>query len=179
MNIIKIIKNPTPEEPGIHNFCNTFLTDQDVKPSSRETYRKALKVFICWLSDQDTHNPVREDILAYKEFLQAQGLSSFTVSGYMVAVRKFFEYLEATIGYPNVAKGIKGAKRSKGFRKDPLTVDQVRDLLNTINRATIQGLRDYALLNLMLRTGLRTIEIIRADIEDIRQQSGEAILWIH
>ena len=31
----------------------------------------------------------------------------------------------------------------------------------------------------MLRTGLRTIEIIRADIEDIRQQSGEAILWIH
>jgi len=38
------------------------------------------------------------------------------------------------------------------------------------------GLRDYAHLDLMLRTGLRTIEIIRADIEDIRQQSGEAIL---
>lgn len=31
----------------------------------------------------------------------------------------------------------------------------------------------------MLRTGLRTIEIVRSDVGDIRQQSGEAVLWIH
>lgn len=31
----------------------------------------------------------------------------------------------------------------------------------------------------MLRTGLRTIEVIKADVGDIRQQSGEAVLWIH
>lgn len=121
----------------------------------------------------------RRDILAYKNFQQAQGLSCSTVSGYMVVVRKFFEYLEATFGYQNVAKGIKGAKRAKGFRKDPLTLEQIKELLDRINRATIQGVRDYAMLNLMLRTGLRTIEVIRADVGDIRQQSGEAVLWIH
>lgn len=57
--------------------------------------------------------------------------------------------------------------------------EQIKDLLDKINRATIQGVRDYAMLNLMLRTGLRTIVVIRADVGDIRQQSGEAVLWIH
>ena len=43
----------------------------------------------------------------------------------------------------------------------------------------MQGKRDFAILNLLIRTGLRTIELIRANIEDIRQNSGEAVLWIH
>lgn len=97
----------------------------------------------------------------------------------MVVVRKFFEYLESAIGYQNVARGIKGAKRAKGFRQDALTVEQIKELLANIDYSAIQGLRDYALLNLMLRTGLRTIEVIKADVGDIRQQSGEAVLWIH
>jgi integrase/recombinase XerC/integrase/recombinase XerD len=42
----------------------------------------------------------------------------------------------------------------------------------------LTGKRDLALLNLLIRTGLRTIEVIRADIGDIRQQGTEALLWI-
>ena len=34
------------------------------------------------------------------------------------------------------------------------------------------------MLNLLIRTGLRSVEAIRADVEDIRQQGGEALLWI-
>lgn len=30
----------------------------------------------------------------------------------------------------------------------------------------------------MIRTGLRTIEVVRADVSDIRQEGGEAVLWI-
>lgn len=136
----------------------SFINSQDVKQASRDTYLKSLRAFKGWLSGQGIRNPVRQDILAYKDFQQAQGLSCSTVSGYMVVVRKFFEYLEATFGYQNVAKGIKGGKRAKGFRKDPLTVEQIKDLLDKINRATIQGVRDYAMLNLMIRTELRTID---------------------
>ena len=122
--------------------------------------------------------PTRADILLYKDHLKNQGLSPFTISGYMTAVRKFFEWAEGEGHYLNIAKGIKGAKKPKGFRKDPLTVSQIKDLLNSIDRETIQGKRDFALLNLLIRTGLRTIEVIRADIGDIRQEGGEAVLWI-
>lgn len=163
----------------MHNLIDSFINTQDVKPSSKDTYRKALNAFMRWLSAHGILNPSREDILSYKGFLQSQGLSSFTVSGYITVVRKFFEYMEFNIGYQNVAKGIKGAVRSKVFRKEPLTIEQIKELLEYIDRSTICGLRDYALLNLMLRTGLRTIEVIRAEVGDIRQQSGEALLWIH
>lgn len=181
MNTMPVISNSSQLTAGnsLDRLADNFINAQDISQSSRDTYRKALRSFTEWLEREDIRNPVREDILAYKAFLQAQGLSSLTLSGYMVVVRKFFEYLESTIGYQNVAKGIKGAKRSKGFRKDPLTVEQIREMLAHIDTSTIQGKRDYAMLNLMLRTGLRTIEIIRADIGDIRQQSGEAVLWIH
>lgn len=180
MNEIVVIDEiPARLNDSMYSLVDKFINAQDVKQSSKDTYHKALRRFIGWLKREDIHNPTREDILAYKEFLQAQKQSSFTISGYMTVVRKLFEYLESTIGYQNVAKGIKGAKRSKGFRKDALTVEQIRELLAHIDCSTIRGKRDYALLNLMLRTGLRTIELIRADVGDIRQQSGEAVLWIH
>jgi len=164
---------------SLENLVVNFINAQDVKDSSRETYHKALRAFTRWLQERGLQNPTREDILAYKDFLIAQGVSPYTLSSYITVVRAFFSYLESTIGYQNVAKGVKGARRSKGFRKDPLTLEQIRELLDAIDCSTIRGKRDYALLNLMLRTGLRTIEVVRVNIEDIRQQSGEAVLWIH
>jgi integrase/recombinase XerD len=160
------------------NLTNAFLASQDVKPSSKKTYRKALKRFLAWVASKEIPTPDREDILAYKDSLKAEGLSPFTVSSYLVAVRKFYEWAESKQYYPNIAKSIKGIKKPKGFRKDALTPTQIKTLLSDIDRSTLSGKRDYALLNLMVRTGLRTIEIVRTNIEDIRQEGGEAILWI-
>ena len=166
----------------IDNYFNRliehFLNSLDIKRSSKQTYEKGLRKFLLWLKSKEIQNPTREDILTYKGYLQTQGISSLTLSSYMVVVRKFFEWAEGMKLYPNIAKGIKGAKRVRGFRKESLTVDQVKELLSRIDRSSPQGKRDYAMLNLMIRTGLRTVEIIRADIGDIRQKGGEAVLWI-
>ena len=43
---------------------------------------------------------------------------------------------------------------------------------------TEAGMRDFALLNLMLRTGLRDIEVVRADCGDIQTVSGVDVLYI-
>ncbi|ODS33205.1 MAG: site-specific tyrosine recombinase [Candidatus Scalindua rubra] len=164
-----------------HNWSkmvNVFLLSQDVRKTSKNTYQRGLRQFLTWFEQKAIKNPVREDILDYKAYLADQELSSLTVSNYMVVVRKFFEWMEGMKYYPNIAKGIKGMKRVKGFRKDPLTVSQIKELLNSIDRTTIQGKRDFAMLNLLVRTGLRTIEVVRANIDDIRQEGGEAVLWI-
>ena len=154
-----------------------FIDAQDVKPNSKVTYQRMLKQFFSWIQVEAINNPDRETILKYKHYLESKGLSPLSISGYIVAVRKFFEWTESIKKYPNIAKSIKGAKRVRGFRKDPLTISQVKELLS-IDRGTIEGKRDYALLNLMIRTGLRTIEVIRADAGDIRQEGGEAVLNI-
>jgi integrase/recombinase XerC/integrase/recombinase XerD len=43
---------------------------------------------------------------------------------------------------------------------------------------SLEGLRDYAIFNLMARTGLRDIEVSRALTGDIRMETGQPVLWI-
>lgn len=160
-------------------ILNQFISEIDVKNTSKETYKRQLRAFFCWWINvlNCKKNLTREDILAYKSYLEKKNLSPLTISSYILVVRKFFEWRE-DIGYPNPAKGIKGSKRAKGFRKDPLILSQITKVLSNINTNNLIGKRDFALINLLIRTGLRTIEIIRADRDDIRQESGTPVLWI-
>ena len=84
--------------------------------------------------------------------------------------------MEASRIYPDVARGIKGSKRSRGHLKESLTLDQARELLGSVDRSSLEGKRDHALLNLLIRTGLRDIEGARAIVGDPRQKGGEAVL---
>lgn len=165
---------------NIDDLIVGFLKSLDVRESSKQTYKRQLGEFLVWAKLKELLGPSREDIIAYKDYLQnTKELSAFTVSGYLTAVKKFFEWLESMKIYPNIAKGVKGPKKRRGFRKDCLTLEQVKKLLKAIDRKTIGGKRDYAMLNLMIRTGLRTIEVARANREDICRQSGETIMFIH
>jgi len=166
--------------PQLEAHLEQFFKALDVRESSRSTYRKQLAKFISWKQKMAITLPEREDLLAYKEYLKdKRRLSSYTIAGYLTAVRKYFTWLDAMKLYPNVAKQIKSPKRKRGFKKDALTFDQVKLLLQAIELRSLKGLRDFAILNLMIRTGLRTIEISRATREDIAQQNGAHVLWIH
>lgn len=164
----------------MQNFMPEFLKSLDIRQSSKSTYSRQLKEFFDWIYQSNITAPTREDLLSYKEYLNdKRQLAAFTIGGYLTAVRRYFEWLEAKKIYPNIAKGIKGPKRKRGFKKDSLTLDQAKLLLKSIDRSTLAGKRDFAMLNLMIRTGLRTIEIARVIREDISRQGGETVLLIH
>lgn len=174
----RIVGNDTIEREEMSNLIDKFITARDVKESSKTTYRKCLKQFMTWIAGMRTVNPTRETILHYKSHIEEKGLTALTLSNYIGAVRQFFEWLEEENIYPNVAKGIKGAKKPRGFRKDTFTIEQVKALFSSADRNTLKGKRDYAILNLLVRTGLRTIEVAGANFDDIRQEAGESILWV-
>ncbi|MCL5436432.1 MAG: tyrosine-type recombinase/integrase [Candidatus Dependentiae bacterium] len=166
---------------GGDGLIEQFIADQDVALSSRRTYRQSLTQFFGWLArEQDSAAPTRETILRYKEVLDARQLRPLTRSSYLVAVRKFFEWAEGRKYYPNIAKGVKGLRRStKTHQRSALTLDQIGALLSAIERDSLRGIRDYALINLLCRTGLRLIEVARAQLEDLEQRAdGKAVLWV-
>lgn len=171
---------------SLDDLIQAFLRDQDVKASSRATYERCLRQFVAWLEStgkiESLADLQRDDLLEYKEDLLQRGRSAYTISLYMTAVRKLFQWLESKKLYPDVAKGVKGAKKPRGHRKDVLSPEEIRKALEAIDRSTLAGLRDYALFNLLARTGLRTVEVSRAKVGDIRQepglQRGERVLWI-
>ena len=169
------------EQNQFMQLMERFLESQDVTQGSKRTYRSALRQFFGWFSENAVTSPTRETILAFKESLDAKGLKPFTRSGYLVAVRRFFEWAETLKLYPNVAKGIKGARRAvKTHQKNALTMAQIEKLLASITTNHLAGQRDFALINLLFRTGLRLIEIKRAQICDIELKDDDdgALLWI-
>ena len=155
-----------------------FLSAHDIKPKSKETYRRALRQFFAYLQDNGITKPTRETLIAYKAYLIDKKLSAYTVSAYIIAIRKLFQWTESEHLYANIASQIKGQKKPKGFKKDALSVKQAQKLLTDMETDSISGARDYALVNLLVRTGLRTIEAVRANVEDIRQQGEQAVLFI-
>ena len=134
----------------------TFIATQDVKESSRQLYTRTLTQFFKWVEDTGrlVKDLERKDVLTYKDELLAHGLSSLTVGSYIVSVRKLYEWAEAEGLYRNIAKGIKTPKRVQAFKKQHLTDNKSHELLEHFQN---MSLRDYAIVNLILRTGLRTI----------------------
>lgn len=154
-----------------------FISTLDVKESSRSLYTRTITQYFNWLKESGKHidTLTRTDILEYKDSLLSSGLSSLTIGSYIVAVRKFYEWAEAEKIYPNIAKGIKTPKRVQAFKKQHLTDTKSGELLEHFQNLS---LRDFAIVNLILRTGLRTIEVVRADIGDITFKGERRILKI-
>lgn len=155
-----------------------FIDAQDVKPSSKNLYRRTLKQYLNWVERNGYQMAEidRRHILQYKEQMLADGKSSLTVGSYITSVRRFYEWTEAQKLYPNVAKGIKTPKRRQQFKKQPLRPEQTTAML--ANEKQTHSTRDYALINLLVRTGLRTIEVSRANVEDITYIGGQRVLRI-
>lgn len=162
----------------IKELVDSFIASQDVKLSSKLLYRRTLKQYFNWVDKKSylLSEIARPQLLEYKEELLNSNMSSLTVGSYISSVRRFYEWTEANKYYPNVAKGIKTPKRKQQFKKQPLLPAQATALLSYYQD---KALRDYAIVNLLLRTGLRTIEIIRANVEDITFKGSQRVLLVH
>lgn len=163
----------------LYDHVDAFLRDQDIKDTTKQSYKKGIQHFENYLESRDITTATREDILNFKRHLQNTFSNAGTASTYLVGVRRFFDWLECTYGCRNPTRGIKGFKVVQGFKKDTLSIDQVINLLKTIDQSTLEGKRNFAMLNLMIRTGIRRVEVIRADVQDIIQCGGKYTLQIH
>lgn len=164
-------------QPRTEELIDSFISSQDVRQNSKDLYRRTLRLYITWTNSKGLQlsEITRIHILGYKEELLASGMSSLTVGSYINSVKRFYEWTEATKYYPNVAKGVKAPKRTQQFRKRPLQPEQATALLSYYQG---RALRDYAIVSLLLRTGLRTVEAIRANVGDITYRGSQRVLLV-
>ena len=155
-----------------------FISYLDASPKTIETYTKALRQFFNYIGLHGIRKPQREDVLAFREDLKASGLKPTTVQNYITATRIFFKWTAQEGLYPNIAEHVKGAKLDKNHKKDYLTSRQAKEVLAGVQTDSEEGLRNYAILSLMVTGGLRTIEVSRADVEDLRTVGESTVLYI-
>ena len=165
------------QEVGAELFSR-FIAYLDTTPKTVETYSKALRQLFSYFSLNGIRQPQREDILAFREELRASGHKPTTIQNYITATKIFFSWTAQENLYPNIADHLKGAKLDREHKKDYLTSGQVKEILSNIDRESVQGLRDYAILTLMVTGGLRDIEVCRADIGDLRTVGEHTVLYV-
>ena len=164
--------------PGKDQLTEAFISYQDVRASSKSLYKRTLNQFFSWVERKgySLRDLTRVEILRYKDDLLTSGMSPLTVGSYLTAVRRLYEWVEANRLGPNIAKGIKTPQKKQQFKKQPLSEIQGRGLLSHFQDI---GGRDYAIINLILHTGLRTIEVIRGNVEDITHKGEKRVLMVH
>ncbi|WP_203261838.1 tyrosine-type recombinase/integrase [Streptococcus uberis] len=155
-----------------------FISYLDASPKTIETYTKALRQFFNYIGVHGIRKPQREDVLAFRDDLKASGLKPTTVQNYITATRIFFKWTAQEGLYPNIAEHVKGAKLDKNHKKDYLTSRQAKEVLAGVQTDSEEGLRNYAILSLMITGGLRTIEVSRADVGDLRTVGESTVLYI-
>ena len=160
------------------NIFERFINYLEASPKTVETYKKALRQFFNYIGVHGIRQPQREDVLAFRDDLKASGLKPTTVQNYITATRIFFKWTEQEGLYPNIAEHVKGAKLDKNHKKDYLTSRQAKEVLAGVQTDSEEGLRNYAILSLMVTGGLRTIEVSRADVGDLRTVGENTVLFV-
>lgn len=152
----------------INQLINDFVSEKDVKERTRNQYKINLNQWFRWLNVQKVNprNPRKADAIAFKDYLN-KTKSIYTIASYVTTIKLFYKWLEDQGIFENIAAPVKFPKRSDQHKKDYLRAEQVIDLLQSMPLKTISDFRNYAIVNLMLRTGMRRCEVVRMNVEDI------------
>jgi integrase/recombinase XerC/integrase/recombinase XerD len=164
----------------VFELIKIFASEQDVAPNSCKLYVVNIKLFLRWVQSENKNvdNLKKSDILEYKQHLFDIKRSSLTIDSRITSLRKFYTWCDDNDYYNNIVVGIKNPKKYKGYKKDPLTIDQVNKLFDSIDTKTIIGKRDFAIISLMLRTGIRVGEVTKINIGDIETPGQNYIINI-
>lgn len=148
----------------------------DNSDATVKTYMACVRKFTAWLEQKNITSVDYETLVIYKNHLK-ETMKAKAINTHLTAIKDLFKFIERK-GGRNVAKGIKKERVNNDFVRDSLTTDQVRQILNSIDTGTENGARAYAMFRLMVQTGLRECEIVRADISDIKTKGNNTVLYI-
>ena len=146
-----------------------FFAAEIRNPNTRRAYYRAVCDFFVWCETRglalERIGPVR--VASYIEKLQ-KGLSRPSVKQHLAAIRMVFDYLVLGQVIPtNPAAAVRGPKYSTKRGKTPvLSADEARQLLDSIDTSTVVGLRDRALIALMVFTFARVGAAVGMNVED-------------
>ena len=161
-----------------HTALDLLVRAGDMAETTRLTYQRGMGKFLAWA---ETRQQISDDaILEWKAALMADGRKPGAVNTWLAGVRAFFTWATNArrLAY-NPAASVKGAKRkgtSQKHKRDSLTDEEVRRVLAVPDRQTQQGKRDYAILCLMTYAAARTVEVHRADLDDLRTEKARLVL---
>jgi integrase/recombinase XerC len=158
------------------------LKEADRSPKTVARYRGAVHRFLVWYEDEERRPMELGDLtpialVGYRSYLQKTCVTS-TVNVHISALRAWSQWLVER-GYldENPAARLKLVGQVQPDAPEPLSNTAVNALLRASRRGR-QGKRDYAILQMLLQTGMRTGECQSLSWQDITFQERKGLVLI-
>ena len=153
-----------------------LVLDSVSSPLTRRVYNMALDDFIAWFQEAPRPGFSKATVSAWRASLEARGLGSSSISIRMSAMRKLAaEAADNGLLAPELAAGIIRVKSGKsiGIRVGNwLSLRQAQALVSAPDVTTLRGLRDRAILAVLVGCGLRRSEVAALTLAHIQQRDG-------
>src|ERR1700694_5413856 len=154
----------------------TLVLDSVSSPITKRVYNMALEEFMRWFQQAPRPGFTKATVSAWRVSLEDRGLGSSSIIIRMSAIRKLAaEAADNGLLAPELAAGIARVRSAKsvGIRTGNwLSVRQAQSLLNTPDVSTVRGLRDRAILAVLLGCGLRRSEVAALTFAHVQQRDG-------
>jgi site-specific recombinase XerD len=159
-----------------------FFTANIRNRNTRMAYAFAVRQFFDWCEQRDLAlNAIRpRTVAAYVEQLGSE-MAKPSVKQHLAAIRQLFDYLVTGGILPsNPAGAVRGPKYVVKRGKTPvLSADQARQLLDSIDVTELSGLRDRAMIAVMVYSFARVSAAAALRIEDYFEHGKRAWLRLH
>jgi site-specific recombinase XerD len=159
-----------------------FFTATIRNPHTRKAYARATGDFFAWCERHGLALPAIEPlhVAAYVEQM-TRDKSAPTVKQHLAAIRMLFDWLVTGQVVPfNPASSVRGPKFSVKRGKTPVLIaEEARQLLDSIDTATLIGLRDRALIGVMVYSFARVSAALGMRVEDYYVEGRRAWFRLH
>jgi len=157
-----------------------LVTDGVQSAHTRRAYARAIRDFLAWYRETGQVGLTKATVLRYVTHLRAGGMGASSINQRLSAIRKLAqECADNGVLSDSLAQGIRRAKgiRQEGVRQGFwLTREQAQALLNAPDTDTLKGLRDRAMLAVMLGCGLRRSEAASLTFAHVQQREGRWLI---
>ena len=169
--------------PEARTRLRDFFSSHIRNPNTRRAYREAVRQFSAFcaingIGDLAQVEPIH--VAAFVE-MQLKLHSKPTVKLRLAALRMLFDWMVVGQVIPtNPAHAVRGPKHSQRRGKTPvLQADEARTLIDAIDTTSLPGLRDRALIGLMVYTFARVGAAISMKVEDFFVQGRRGWVRLH
>ncbi len=173
-----ISRNDVSRDIVSSKMINSFIGFLDVSALTVKAYRAGISQLLAYLSNEGIRQPKRENIIDFKNYLIHCGKKPATVALYLSAVRRFFNWCEAEGFYSDIARNIKSPRQDRTHKRDAFSASELKAIIAGISHKTLEDKRNFAMFTLITACGLRTCEIVRANVGDIHRIAGVLVLDI-
>jgi site-specific recombinase XerD len=157
-----------------------FLAAQIRNPHTRRAYARAVGEFLSWCESVGVTSLPDVQPLHVASWIELQGreVSAPSVKQQLAAIRHLFDWLVTGQIVPaNPAASVRGPRHVVRVGKTPvLEPAEARALLDSIDATTPAGLRDRALISLMVYSFARIGAALGMKVEDVFTQNRR--LWV-